>query len=95
MFEAVLREVLMSLNITLIVLEIEVPRVFADDLDIVPAESRKPIARDFAQRGREVDQVYCGEELGHLNELGHGLNIPSRAPAHLSDISHVIEMFCW
>ncbi len=66
-----------------IVLEAELPGVLADHLDIGPAKPGKPLPGHFAERGREVNQIYAGEELGHVDELGHGLDVEARAAAHL------------
>ncbi len=66
-----------------IVLETELPGVLADHLDIGPAKPGKPLPGHFAERGREVNQIHAGEELGHVDEVGHGLDIEARAAAHL------------
>ena len=67
----------------LVVLETESARVLADDLDIGPAETLEAFAGDFAQGRREVDEVDAGEELGHGDELRHGLDVPASAAANL------------
>ena len=66
-----------------IVLEAELPGVLADHLDIGPAKPGKPLPGHFAERRREVNQIHAGEELGHVDELGHGLDVEACAAAHL------------
>ena len=67
----------------LLPLKLEEARVLADDLDVVPAQAREALARDGAQRGRQVDEIDLGEEGGHVDVGGHGLDIPARAAAHV------------
>lgn len=72
-----------QLRATLMVPEIELPGVLADDLDVGPAEPGKALSGNVAQRRGEVDQVHGGEELGHVYKRGHRLNVPAGASADL------------
>jgi len=67
----------------LVVLEAEGACILTDDLHVGPAETLEALAGDLAQRGREVDEVDTGEELGHGDELRHGLDVPSCTAANL------------
>jgi hypothetical protein len=67
----------------LVVLEAEGAGVLADHLDVGPAKALEALAGDVAEGGREVDEVDAGEELGHRDELRHGLDVPSCTAANL------------
>lgn len=66
-----------------VVLEAELPRILANHPDIGPTKPGKSLTGYFAERRRKVDKVYAGEELGDVDKLGHGLNVPSSPSANL------------
>lgn len=75
--------VAMAWKTIFMILQAELPRVLADDLDIGPAQPLEALTRNFAERGREVDKIHAGEELRDIDVFGHGLNVPSCATANL------------
>lgn len=68
---------------TLVVFQSEFASIFADNRDIVPAKSFEAFASDLAKRWGEVNEIDAGEERRHIDELGHGLDIPASASANL------------
>lgn len=74
----------------LMILEVELPGVFADDLDVGPAKPGKALPGDVTQRRGEVDQVHGGEELGHVYKRGHRLDVPTGASADLQQDKSVM-----
>lgn len=71
-------------GVTLVVLEPELARVLAHDRDVLPPEPLEALPRDVAERGREVDEVHAREEVGDVDEAGHGLDVVARAAADLT-----------
>lgn len=51
------------------VFQAEFPRVLADDLHVAPPESLETLARHFAERRGEVNEVNSFEELGYVDEF--------------------------
>ena len=70
-------------EIILIIFEAELPSVLTNNLDVLPAEPFEAFPRDFAERGREIDDVDAREELGDVDEARHGLNVVARATTNL------------
>lgn len=72
-----------SIKTILIVFESEFSRIFADDFYVLPSEPCEPLS-SYATEGRgEIDQIDAGEELWDVDELGHGLDVPSRSATNL------------
>lgn len=67
------------------ILQSEGPRILAHYLHILPPQTCKSFPSYFAEGGREIDEVYAGEELGNIDELGHGLDIPACAATDLRE----------
>lgn len=63
--------------------------VLAYDLDVLPAQASEPPSCNFAERGREVNEVDTVEELRHIDILGHGLYVPAGSTTNL-EISSIL-----
>lgn len=70
-------------KVILIILQAELSRVLANDLDIAPAKSFETLSSNLTERGGEVNKVDTGKELGDVDEGGHGLNVPARSSTDL------------
>ena len=57
------------------ILKSEKSRILANNFHIVPSKADKSLTRHFAERGREVDKVDAGEEIGDGYVFGHSLNV--------------------
>lgn len=79
-------------KIIFIILETELSRVLANDLDIIPAKALKALSGNITERRGEIDKVYAGEELGDIDEAGHGLNVPSRSSTDLYLVSYSLKV---
>lgn len=68
----------------LVVLETELAGIFADNNDILPAESLEALASNLAERRREVYKVHAREVRGDINVASHGLDVEASTTANLS-----------
>lgn len=57
--------------------ETEGPGILADNAHVPPSKTFKALAGNFAEGGREINQVDLIEELVHWDESRHGLNVVS------------------
>ena len=74
---------LQALEIIFIIFKTKLPRIFANDLDILPTKSGKTLAGHFTKGRREVNKVDAGEELRNVDKFGHCLNVPTSTSTHL------------
>jgi hypothetical protein len=69
------------------VLQAELPRVFTDNLHVLPSQSFKSLASYLAQRWGEVDEVDARKESRDIDKLRHGLDIVAGATTNLRGVS--------
>lgn len=67
----------------LVVLEAELAGIFADNNDILPAESLEALASNLAERRREVYKVHGREVCRDINVASHGLDVEASTAANL------------
>ena len=91
---------LVVVDTSLVVGEAENASVLADDMDVLPAQTIEPLARNCAERCAEIDQVDCVEECRDIELLLHLLDVPAGSATHVHpdrlrrDLTSLLPVLC-